>query len=135
MYWIHSQINTFPRKRFGLGQHPSIFLELLWVRNEEGPSLSGSESLCMGGSQDIDLGHCHLEAQLGWRLCFQVGSLSWLCGEASVPDQLGVSADYLRDSYLSSGAVTPEREEEASTPGMTWSHSVCQSCVFFRNGH
>ena len=98
LYYIHSQINTFPRKRFGLEQHPSIFLELLWVRNEEGPSLSGSESLCMGGSQGIDQGRCHLEAHLGWRLCLHVGSLSWLFGEASVPDQLGVSAGHLRDS-------------------------------------
>ncbi|DAA21474.1 TPA: CCP modules 3-12, with parts of CCP 2 and 13-like, partial [Bos taurus] len=123
-----------PVPRCALGHHalrsranPSIrptVYELLWVRNEEGPSLSGSESLCMGGSQDIDLGHCHLEAQLGWRLCFQVGSLSWLCGEASVPDQLGVSADHLRDSYLSSGAVTPERGEEASTPGKPCSYPV-----------
>ena len=126
------QINKFPRKHIGVGQHPSMFWELLWVRSEEGASLSGSESRCMGGSQGADLGHCHLDAQLGWRLCFQAGSLSWLCGEASVPDQLGISAGWETARFPQ--GQWPQRGRR-KPPHQVWlGHSLsCPSCVIFRN--
>ena len=132
LYYIQYLLpyNELPPRFGGLKQPPFIISQLLRVRNPRVTQLggSGSGSLMRLWSR-YQPGLYHLQAWIGWRICFQEGSLfgvtssSLVCPEVLPICHVGISTELLwwpQDIVASSPRVKwskrqKERETEHST--------------------